>query len=464
MFKQSDLRSYQQRISTHLYENDSAFVIARPGGGKTAAALTSFLELKRDGVVRAAVVMAPKRVALNVWPDEIKAWEHTKDITYAVLRGTPAQRLKLLATADQRDLTIIGLDNAGWLIEQMLELPSDHPLWDYLIIDEISKLRNPTGVRSKLIANNAKRWKMIHGLSGTLRPSSALDLFMPARIVTRGALWGKSYYKWRQANAYATDFMQYDWRMLPGREDVLNTELAPYTVTLADGDMPELPALTVVIDRVDLPPDARAQYNDMQKKLFAELEDGESIVAASKAIATGKLAQIANGFLIDTAAGTTNMIHDAKREWLQDLLEDTDENMMLIYEYLADLAMFRDLLGNDLPYLGGGVSDAKAQSNIERWNRGELRHLAVHPKSAGHGLNAQHGGALQPWVAPTWSAEGHEQTIARLHRSGQKRPVVVRLCVATDTVDELKLARVHFRMSEQEAFEQFLQKYHARVR
>jgi hypothetical protein len=59
-------------------------------------------------------------------------------------------------------------------------------------------------------------------------------------------------------------------------------------------------------------------------------------------------------------------------------------------------------------------------------------------------------------MSPTWSPENHEQTIARLFRSGQTESVVVRICVARDTVDELKLARVHAKISAQQAFEDYL--------
>jgi len=60
------------------------------------------------------------------------------------------------------------------------------------------------------------------------------------------------------------------------------------------------------------------------------------------------------------------------------------------------------------------------------------------------------------WISPTWSPENHEQTIARLYRSGQANPVVVRICVAADTVDEMKLDRVHHKISAQAAFERYL--------
>ena len=137
--------------------------------------------------------------------------------------------------------------------------------------------------------------------------------------------------------------------------------------------------------------------------------------------------------------------------------------MLLIYEYREDLEMLRDLLGEDLPYLGDGVTDAVSDHTSSQWNEGKLPFMAMHPASGGHGLNLQHGGADMAWIAPTWSPELWEQTIARLHRSGQSRPVIVRVCVAHDTVDQMKIDRVVGKMSAQEAFEAYLRAYRVKA-
>jgi hypothetical protein len=121
--------------------------------------------------------------------------------------------------------------------------------------------------------------------------------------------------------------------------------------------------------------------------------------------------------------------------------------------------MLRRLLGEDLPYLGDGVTDKTSDHNITQWNLGTLPFMALHPASGGHGLNLQHGGSDMAWISPTWSPEMWEQTIARLHRSGQHRPVVVRVCTAADTVDGMKLDRVHQKMTAQQAFEAYLRRH-----
>src|SRR5262245_3469613 len=104
MLTKSDLRSYQQRTVSWLYERDSAVAVLDLGTGKTAAALTAIDELIRDHVIRHALIVAPKRVAELVWPAEIANWEHLRHLRYAVLTGSPADRRRLLSSASTRDL------------------------------------------------------------------------------------------------------------------------------------------------------------------------------------------------------------------------------------------------------------------------------------------------------------------------------------------------------------------------
>ncbi len=448
MRQKNEMRPYQDRIATHLYEHDAAMAVLRPGGGKTVTALTAIEELIRDKVIRHALVIAPKRVARVVWPDEIELWKHTTRLRYAVLDGSPVQRLKALDKADDRDITIVGLDVAQWLCEVLATAREGHPLFDLLVIDEISRLRNPKSKRAAALAKQASRFKMIWGLTGTLRPNSAQDLFMPARVVTRGKLWGRSFYKWQKEHFYPTDFNQYNWAPFPGAEDRLNAAIAPYIATVADGELIQ-PEPTIVFDKIELPSGARAQYDEMESKLMTG-----DVIAASAGVATGKLAQLANGFIYGNDEVAQD-VHTAKREWLEDIIEDATGPTLLVYEFLEDLKLMQELVP-DLRYLGAGASDQDSGQAIALWNRGLLPFMALHPASGGHGLNLQHGGSDMAWMSPTWSPEYWEQTIARINRSGQTKQVMVRVCVARNTVDELKLDRVYHKMSAQEAFEAYL--------
>jgi len=461
MRKKSDLRGYQHRVVDHLYENDTAMAVLKMGAGKTASVLTAIADLIHDHQIRHALIIAPKRVAHMVWPQEIGAWEHLKHLKYAVLDGGPLERERKLQDASVRQVTIIGIDNVQWLCGLLDRMQGDHPIFDCLVIDETSKLKDPKSKRGKALARIAGRFRNRWGMTGTPTPNSLLDLFTPMKILTDGRLWGKSFYKWQREHFYPLDRKGYRWRVLPGHDVGIQDDAASVSIALGENEMPDLPGLNILIEEITLPGPARATYNAMETKLFARLFDKkvapEDILAASAAVATGKCAQIANGFLYGDGNTDVHKIHDEKELWLQEFVDDLDgEPVIIVYEYKEDLEMLRRLFGQDLPYLGAGVNDKAAQQFVDAWNAGKLPVFALHPASGGHGLNLQAGGSRMAWVAPTWSAELWDQTIARIHRPGQVAHVMVHVCSAIGTVDELKRLRVIQKLSAQAAFEAYL--------
>jgi hypothetical protein len=347
-----------------------------------------------------------------VWPAEIASWPHLAHLRVAVLDGGPDQRKRLLYGFNPREVTVIGVDLVPWLVEELRIFPDDDPLFDVLIIDETSRLKDPSGKRARALAKIAGRFRTRWGLTGTPRPNSSRDLFMPAAIITDGALWGRAFVPWQKRHFRPRDPFGREWVALPGAEERIAADFATVAMTVADEDMPDLPPLNVVVTPVRLPDTAMATYRTMARELFAEIE-GRSIEAASPLIATGKLAQLANGFLYD--AGTTVAVHDLKIDWLRELVESLDgEPLLVVYEFLEDLRTIRRAFG-DVPALGGLTPGPEAARLVEAWNVGELPLLALHPASAGHGLNLQFGGSRMAWLSPSWSAELTEQAIARIY-------------------------------------------------
>jgi hypothetical protein len=449
------LRSYQERAATFLYERNAAFLIAPLGAGKGAAALTAVAELIRDGHRRHAIVIAPKLVATTVWPGEVAAWPHLAHLRLAVLAGGPALRRARLAAAGECDVTVIGVDLVPWLVSELAAIADDHPLFDLLIIDETSRLKDPSGKRSRALARIAGRFKTRWGLTGTPRPNSSMDLFMPAAIITNGALWGRAFIPWQKRHFRPRDPFGREWRALPGAEEKIAAEFGSVAMTVADEEMPDLPPLNIVETRIKLPDDVMATYREMARELFTDV-NGRLIEAASPLIATGKLAQMANGFLYGEGNNDAVFVHDLKIEWLKELVESlAGEPLLIAYEFIEDLRTIRRAFGTARA-LGGPTPASEAARLVAAWNDGALPLLAFHPASAGHGLNLQHGGSRMAWLSPSWSAELTEQAIARIYRPGQTQHVTIHVCVAAGTVDEMKRDRVIGKMSAQEAFRRHL--------
>jgi SNF2 domain-containing protein len=457
-FSHRVLYSYQNRAATYFYESDAAFLVAPLGAGKGAAALTAIADLIRDGHRRHALVIAPKLVATTVWPREVALWPHLAHLRVAVLSGAPERRRALLATAPEREVTVIGVDLVQWLVGELAALADDHPLFDVLIIDETSRLKNPSGKRARALLKIAGRFKTRWGLTGTPRPNSSMDLFMPAAIVTNGALWGRAFIPWQRQRFRPRDPFGREWAALPGAEEKIAAAFGTVAMTVADEDMPDLPPLNVVETHIALPDEVMARYREMARELFTTAE-GRTIEAASALIATGKLAQMANGFLYGDD-DRAFFVHNLKIQWLKELVEDLQgEALLIAYEFIEDLRTIQEALRWwwEVPVLGGPTSAADSALLVDAWNAGRLPLLAFHPAAAGHGLNLQHGGSRMAWLSPSWSAELTQQAIARIYRPGQTRHVTVHVCVATGTVDEMKRDRVLGKMSAQEAFRRHLE-------
>jgi hypothetical protein len=449
------LRSYQQRAATYLYERDAAFLVAPLGAGKGAAALTALAELIRDGHRRHALVIAPKLVATTVWPTEVTSWPHLQHLRVAVLNGSPEQRRFLLTTAATREVTVIGVDLVPWLVGELAAVADDHPLFDMLIIDETSRLKDPSGKRARALLKVAGRFRTRWGLTGTPRPNSSRDLFMPAAIITDGALWGRAFIPWQRQHFRPRDPFGREWVALPGAEERIAADFSTVAMTVADEDMPDLPPLNVVVTPLKLPDAVMATYRTMARELFATIE-GRAIEAASPLIATGKLSQISNGFIYGIGNDDAVHVHDLKIEWLRELVETLQgEPLLIAYEFVEDLRTIRRAFA-DVPTLSDATPKEGARL-IAAWNAGALPLLAFHPASAGHGLNLQFGGSRMAWLSPSWSAELTEQAIARIYRPGQTRHVTIHICVAAGTVDEMKRDRVIGKMSAQEAFRRHLE-------
>jgi hypothetical protein len=451
------LYSYQNRAATFFYERDAALLVAPLGAGKGAAALTALADLVRDGHRCHALVVAPKLVATTVWPLEVTLWPHLAHLRVAVLNGTPERRRALLADAPTREVTVIGVDLIPWLVGELAAFADDHPLLDVLIIDETSRLKDPSGKRARALLRIAGRFRTRWGLTGTPRPNSSMDLFMPAAIITDGALWGRAFVPWQKRHFRPRDPFGREWVALPGAEEKIAASFGTVAMTVGDEDMPDLPPLNIVETPLRLPDTVMASYRTMARELFTTVE-GRTIEAASPLIATGKLAQLANGFLYDDAgADDVVFVHDLKIEWLRELVESLDREPLLIaYEFIEDLRTIRRAF-KDVPVLGGPTSAAESSRLVAAWNTGALPLLAFHPAAAGHGLNLQHGGSRMAWLSPSWSAELTEQAIARIYRPGQTRHVTIHVCVAMGTVDEMKRNRVLGKMSAQEAFRRHLE-------
>lgn len=461
MRDRSQLRPVQLRLISEMKTSEGVGIVLGMGGGKTACALTAIADLLADGQIRAAIVVAPKRVALSTWPDEVKIWQHLSHLSVGVVGGDRARREAVLR--ERHDVYTCGIDNLPWLIDELKKIP-DHPGMDQLVIDELSRMKNPRGSRAKLLNRNSTKFGAIWGLTGTPRPGGWEDLWMPLQIVSKGRAWGMSFDPWRQRHFEALDYHGRKWAVRPEAIPRLQQVVGEWVVTIPPEDTVDVPFVSGLGHDIIVPlsPAARADADMMERDLLILLgrkgtladinpQDDGVIVALSAAVASGKLSQIMQGYVYEDGRAVQHY-DAAKADALVDFVEDLDgEPLIICYWYEEDLAVLRSLYP-DLPHLGAGISDKKAAQTIEDWNAGRLPLLALHPASAGHGLNLQFGGARMLWYAMPWSPELYAQTVKRLARPGQTRPVFVHRLLADHPYEQLRLQRVEGKIDAEREF------------
>ncbi|WP_419629946.1 DEAD/DEAH box helicase family protein, partial [Thiolapillus sp.] len=136
-----NLRPYQQRAVDYLKGNPMAMLDMGMGMGKTIIALTS-IQSRIEVGWGPAVIFGPKRVVEGVWTEEAKKWEHTKDLTFSKVLGTPKQKLKGLTT--KADIYLCNYESMKWLVEQWPE-----EFFDQVVYDEVTNMSSMTSVRMR---------------------------------------------------------------------------------------------------------------------------------------------------------------------------------------------------------------------------------------------------------------------------------------------------------------------------
>jgi SNF2 family DNA or RNA helicase len=414
------LRDYQEEAASFIYEHDRSLILAPVGAGKTALTLTAMKELHEEGYVNGWLVLAPKRVCTDVWPVEAPKWAPGMCVEVAV--GTPAQRIK--AFESDAPIVVINYDNIQWLAEQDL---SD---FQGIVFDELTKLKNPSGARFKALNKVIDQFVIRVGLTGSFTSNGLEDVFGQCKIVDQTLLGrAKGAFMQQYFTLVNKDFG--DWKPRPGSLELVMQRIKPATFVLEPGEYKDkLPPLHTVevACKMDM-----ADYSKMKKDFV--LDD---VVAVNAAVVTQKLQQMSSGFLYSDSGPIWLSSHKFDR--LEELLEENQHaNTLLVYQYQEELAELKRRFKHITT-----LDDANA---IERWNRGEVRLLAVHPKSAGHGLNLQHGGHHIVFLSLPWSLELYEQTVGRLHRSGQRHDVWCYVFLTDGTVDQKIWRSLHDKLS-----------------
>jgi SNF2 family DNA or RNA helicase len=438
MSQQWTPHDYQLEGVKHLLENANCGLFFDPGMGKTSVVFATIKVLKSQKMFRRALVVAPLRVATEVWPAEQAKWADFADISVAVLHGPKKLTLLDKLAASTADIVTVTPEGLTWLTNddghrfRML-----NP--DVLIVDESSYFRHYNTQRFKAVRKLLTSFKRRIILTGTPAPRGYEDLWAQAYIMDRGAALEPyiSHYRMKYFTNVGRDFD--DWRVRTDCIPLIDEKLRPYVLRGDALDHLDLPDLLYNIIPVDLPADVRKTYEELEEHFVAELFDGNVVLTPSAASMGQKLRQITGGFVYD-GGKVAHILHAEKIGALLRLIDELQgQRALILYEFVADRDRIEGALRHasvEVQCLDDATTPLKLKAMLDGFNRGEFN-LLSHPKSVGHGLNLQQHSQHVIWFGPTWDCELHQQAIARVWRQGNPHEhVTVHTIVATHSIDE----------------------------
>jgi SNF2 family DNA or RNA helicase len=434
----TDLFPYQQKAINFQASLPASALWLDMGLGKTVITLTSAAHLLNCGFLKGVLVIAPIRVCRLVWRQEALKWTHTQQLKFAMMVGDRDQRTRALLS--KADVYLINYENLEWLATALQtyyvaygkELP-----FDGIVFDEISKCKNSSTQRVKVLRKVLPFFKWRTGLTGTPASNGFKDLHGQYLVLDDGIRLGTS------KNQFETRWYKqsgpYKKVPYPDTTEKIKQLIGDMTLEMSAEDYNPLPSLIMNNVEIVLDEETQSRYDAMEREFFIRLDSGAEVDVFNQAALTNKLLQFSNGFMYPIAGMPLwEPLHDAKLEALENIIEESGNNQILCaYSFRADAERIMHKFARLHPI---NLTDCKSEKTLtnamHRWQTGECRLMLGHPASMGHGLDGlQTAGNTVVWFGLNWSLDLFDQFNARIRRQGQGHPVICHRIICPITLD-----------------------------
>lgn len=405
----------------------------RPGSGKTAVTLKALTTRNLVDDVFPALVLAPLRVARDVWSEEIPKWTFSEHLKISPVIGEVEERQRALNV--KAHIFSSNYEQIPWLVKTFGKR------WPFrtIIADESSRLKNfrirQGGARARELYKVSFPpfcYRFIE-LTGSPCSNGLIDVYGPQMFLDQGDRLGRTFTSFEQ-RWFARGWDGYRIKPLPHAEAEIHDKLRDICLSVHMEDWIDLAKPVETIISITLPPAARKIYDDMERDMFVTIER-EGIEAFSAAAKRNKTCQLANGFCYQEDGKTFKVTHDEKIKALESLVEEHAGMPLLVsYHYKADLARLQKAFPHAV--------NLAEPDGIKKFKTGDYLMGLAHPASVSHGIDGlQTVTNVLVYFSHTDNLEHHQQIAERIGpmrqmQSGLDRPVYIFHLVGKNTVEE----------------------------
>jgi len=426
-----------QKRAVEFAENKPGVCLAMDmGTGKSAVAVT----LAQIWECRRILVLCPKSV-VGVWPREFLKHAGDDFDVLPLIKGTntdktsKATRFICQHTVKGNPVVIVINYESAWR-EPFKTFVLKVADFDLLILDESHRIKAPGGTASRFCSELGKVVDKRLGLTGTPMPHSPLDLYGQFRTI-QPSIFGYSNAKFKNRYAVTTgpNGNWVDPKQIRNAEE-LYRKFSSVSFQVTKEEALSLPEETHINIPLELEYAALKQYIEMEKHFYLWLEKPSAEVTAANALVKLlRLQQITSGFLTDDN-GDIQRISEIKQKTLADLLADTPEDrpVVVFCKFVKDLDAVSEVarnLGRNYGEISGRRKDLTDQATMPE----DIQVMGVQIQAGGVGIDLTRA-SIAVYYSMGFSLGDYLQSLARLHRPGQRHPVTFYHLIAQGTVDE----------------------------
>lgn len=411
-----------------LREHDFGGVLADDMGlGKTVQLLAHVAIEKAEGRLSAPVlIVAPTSVVPN-WRAEIA-------------RFVPELRAVSLTGADRAAL-FAQIGNADVALTTYALLPRDSEYllerdWSIAVLDEAQAIKNPRA-KAAAVARELRAGQRI-AMTGTPIENHLEELWSIYAFAVPGLLGERS----RFGRSFRAPIEKRGDAL---RHSALAARLRPFLLRRTkDRVASELPELTEIVQRIELPGAQRDLYETIRLAMHRRVREEVQRrgLARSRIVvldALLKLRQVCCDPRLVKLPAAAGVNESQKLEALLDMLENLIEDgrrILLFSQFTSMLDLIKaELVQRDMPFLELRGDTRDRETPVARFQRGEVPLFLISLKAGGTGLNLTAADTVihyDPW----WNPAVERQATDRAHRIGQEQHVFVYKLIAEGTVEE----------------------------
>lgn len=444
---QHQVRGYNMALINFTLRRGFGFLFEM-GCGKTLTAIAVAGTLYSERKINKLLVVAPTSVC-SVWPEDFGKFADFPHLEKIML-GTKSQRLKQLKELESfpceaLKVAVVNYESV-WrddIFDKLVEFNAD-----MIICDESQRIKTHDAQQSKAMhkLGDLARYKLI--LSGTPVQNNAVDLYSQYRFLDP-TVFGNNFYKFRNRFCVMGGFNR---RQIVNYKDldllIKKEHSIAYRVTKKEAL--DLPEQTFETRYITLTPSEKKLYNTLKKESATELANGETISASTVLTKLLRLQQFTGGFVIADGEEKPQQIGSGKINALEDIVDDyvidSGKKLVIFARFRAELDLIQNLLDKKKLKYGVIYGDIKLSDRGEIvkdfQENEETKVFLAQIDTAGLGITLTAADTCV-YYSVNFNYAAYSQSLARIHRIGQRNTCTYIHLTTKGTVDELIMKALH---------------------